>query len=78
MLVCMSTLRGLAEECHRSLSISSVTGCGKVIEASLSSDLAKALKCTLNFKYLTNPADGNRTTCMLKCFTELEVNELKC
>lgn len=59
------------------LSISIITGCGKVTEASLSSDLAKALKCTLNFKYLTNPADVNRTTCMLKCFAELEVNEFK-
>lgn len=52
--------------------------CGKVIGADLSSDLAKALKCTLNIKYLTNPADVNKTTCKLKSFTELEFNEFKC
>lgn len=60
------------------LSISVITCGGKVIEAVLSSDLAKVLKCTLSFKYLTNPADVNRTTCMLKCFAELQVNEFKC
>lgn len=53
-------------------------GCGGVIGADLSSDLAKALKCTLNFKYLTNPDDVNKTMCKLKSFTELEFNEFKC
>lgn len=47
-------------------------------EAGLSSNLAKTLKYTLNFKYPTNSADVNKMTCKLKSFTELEFGKFNC